>query len=39
VRYVWYWTIRELSVGRVWRVSQVFPYRVNIDSNRRDSRI
>jgi hypothetical protein len=32
-------TIRELSVESVWCVDQVFPYRVYIDSNRRDSRI
>jgi hypothetical protein len=39
VRYVWSWTIRGLSMGSVWRIGRVFPYRVYIDSNRRDSRI
>jgi hypothetical protein len=39
VRYVWSWTIHGLSVRSVWCVSQVFPYRVYIDSNHRDSRI
>jgi hypothetical protein len=38
-RYVWSVTIRGLSVGCVWCVGQVFPYRVYIDSNRHDSRI
>jgi hypothetical protein len=27
------------SVKSVWRVDQIFPYRVYIDSNHRDSRI
>jgi hypothetical protein len=36
---VWSRTIRESSVESVWRVDQVFPYRVYIDSNRRDSQI
>jgi hypothetical protein len=39
VRYVWSWTIHGLSVESVWRDGRVFPYRVYIDSNRRDSRI
>jgi hypothetical protein len=39
VRYVWSETIRGLSMGCVWHVGRVFPYRVYIDSNRRDSRI
>jgi hypothetical protein len=38
VRYVWSWTICGLSVGSVWRVGWVFPYRVYIDLNHRDSR-
>jgi hypothetical protein len=39
--WVWQWSgpIRGSSVGCVWRVGQVFPCRVYIDSNRRDSRI
>jgi hypothetical protein len=37
VRYIWSWTICGLSVGSVWRVGWVFPYRVYIDLNRRDS--
>jgi hypothetical protein len=32
-------TIRESSVESVWRVDQVFPCRVYIDSNHRDSEI
>jgi hypothetical protein len=36
---VWSGTIRELSVERVWRVDQVSPYMVYIDSNHRDSEI
>jgi hypothetical protein len=36
---VWSGTIRKSSVESVWCVDQVFPYRVYIDSNRRDSRI
>jgi hypothetical protein len=39
VRYVWYGTIRGLSMKSMWRVGQVFPCRVYIDSNHRDSRI
>jgi hypothetical protein len=39
VRYVWSWTICELSMECVWHVGRVFPYRVYIDSNRRDSQI
>jgi hypothetical protein len=39
VRYVWSGTIRGLSVGCVWRVGRVFPCRVYIDLNRRDSRM
>jgi hypothetical protein len=37
--YVWSGTIRESSVESVWYVDRVFPYRVYIDSNRRDSQI
>jgi hypothetical protein len=37
--YVWSGTIRESSVESVWRVDRVFPYRVYIDSNRRNSQI
>jgi hypothetical protein len=36
---IWSKTIRESSVESVWSVDQVFPCRVYIDSNRRDSRI
>jgi hypothetical protein len=36
---VWFRTIRKSSVESMWRVDQVFPYRVYIDSNHRDSRI
>jgi hypothetical protein len=32
-------TIRESSVESMWRIDQVFPCRVYIDSNRRDSQI
>jgi hypothetical protein len=39
VRYVWCMTIRGLSMGCVWCVGRVFPCRVYIDSNHRDSRI
>jgi hypothetical protein len=39
VRYVWSGTIRGLSVGCVWHVGRVFPCRVYIDSNHRDSQI
>jgi hypothetical protein len=39
VRYVWSYTIHGLSVKNVWRVGRVFPCKVYIDSNRRDSRI
>jgi hypothetical protein len=39
MRYVWSRTIRGLSMGCVWRVGQVFPCRVYIDSNHRDSQI
>jgi hypothetical protein len=38
-RDVWSGTICESSVESVWRIDQVFPCRVYIDSNRRDSRI
>jgi hypothetical protein len=34
---VWSGTIRESSMKSVWRVDRVFPCRVYIDSNRRDS--
>jgi hypothetical protein len=37
VRYIWSETIRRLSVECVWRVGQIFLYRVYINSNRRDS--
>jgi hypothetical protein len=36
---VWSGTIRELSVENMWRVDRVSPYRLYINSNRRDSRI
>jgi hypothetical protein len=36
---VWSETIRESNVESVWRVDQVLPCRVYIDSNCRDSRI
>jgi hypothetical protein len=36
---VWSGTIRESSVESVWRVDRVFPCRVYIDSNCRDSQI
>jgi hypothetical protein len=39
VRYVWSWIIRRLSVEGVWHVGRVFPCRVYIDLNHRDSRI
>jgi hypothetical protein len=39
MRYIWSWTIRGLIMKSVWRVGWVFPYRVYIDLNRRDSRI
>jgi hypothetical protein len=39
VRYVWSWTIRRLSVESVWCIGRVFPCRVYIDSNHRDSQI
>jgi hypothetical protein len=39
VRYIWSRTICGSSVGYVWRVGQVFPCRVYIDSNRRDSQV
>jgi hypothetical protein len=39
VRYVWSWTIHGLSVEIVWHVGRVFPYKVYIDSNSRDSQI
>jgi hypothetical protein len=39
VRYVWSKAIHGPSVESVWRVGRVFPYRVYIDSNRRDSQI
>jgi hypothetical protein len=38
-RDVWSGTIRESSVERVWHIDQVFPCRVYINLNRRDSRI
>jgi hypothetical protein len=37
MRYVWSWAIHELSVKSVWRVGRVFPNRVYIDLNHRDS--
>jgi hypothetical protein len=36
---VWSETIRESSVESMWRVDRVFPCRVYIDSNGRDSQI
>jgi hypothetical protein len=39
VRYIWSGTIYGLSMGCVWCVGRIFPYRVYIDSNRRDSQI
>jgi hypothetical protein len=39
VRYVWSWTIHRLSMESVWYVGWVFPCKVYIDSNRRNSRI
>jgi hypothetical protein len=37
VRYTWLMAIRILSMESVWRVGQVFPCSVYIDSNHRDS--
>jgi hypothetical protein len=34
---IWSGTIHESSVESVWRVDRVFPCRVYINSNRRDS--
>jgi hypothetical protein len=39
VRYVWLMVIHRSSMEYMWRVSRVFPCRVYIDSNCRDSRI
>jgi hypothetical protein len=39
VRYVCSWMIRGMSVESVWHVGQVFPCRVYIDSNHRNSHI
>jgi hypothetical protein len=39
VRYVWSCAICRLSLGSVWHIGRVFPYRVYIDSNHRDSRV
>jgi hypothetical protein len=39
VRYVWSRAIREPNVECMWHFDQVFPYRVYIDSNQRNSRI
>jgi hypothetical protein len=39
VRYVWSRTICGLSVECMWIVGRIFPCRVYIDSNHRDSRI
>jgi hypothetical protein len=39
VRYVWSETIRRLSMGCVWCVGRIFPYRVYIDLNHYNSRI
>jgi hypothetical protein len=36
---VWSRTIHKSSVESVWRVDRVFPCRVYIDLNRRDSQI
>jgi hypothetical protein len=38
-RDVWSGTIHKSSVETMWRVDRVFPCRVYIDLNRRDSRI
>jgi hypothetical protein len=37
MRYVWSRTICRLSAGCVWHLGRVFPCRVYIDSNHRDS--
>jgi hypothetical protein len=39
VRYVWSRIIHGTSVESVWHAGQIFPYRVYINSNHRDSRI
>jgi hypothetical protein len=39
VRYVWSMAICGLSMKNMWCVDRVFPYRVYIVSNRRDSQI
>jgi hypothetical protein len=39
MRDVWSGTIRESSMESMWRVDRVFPCRVYIDSNHRDSQI
>jgi hypothetical protein len=39
VRYIWSTAIHGPSVEILWRVGRVFPYRVYIDSNHRDSQI
>jgi hypothetical protein len=36
---IWYVTIHESNMESVWRVDRVFPCRMYIDSNRRDSQI
>jgi hypothetical protein len=39
MRYVWSGIIHGLSMRCVWRVGRIFPCRVYINSNHRDSRI
>jgi hypothetical protein len=39
MRDVWSGAIHESSMESMWRVDRIFPYRVYIDLNRRDSRI
>jgi hypothetical protein len=39
MRYVWSRAIRGPDVESLWRVGWVFPCRVNIDSNHRDTQI
>jgi hypothetical protein len=39
VRYVWYWTIRELNLKTMWHFGQVVTCRVYTDSYHRDTQI
>jgi hypothetical protein len=39
VRYIWSRVIRGPSMKNVWRVGRIFPCRVYVDSNCRDSQI